>query len=51
MEALKITYENGATQIVNPSKTFDGNYHALAHDIAKGAKHSYVILNKNKKNS
>jgi hypothetical protein len=41
---MKITYAEGSTQVINPSEAFDGNYKALAHDIAKGAPHTYKVL-------
>lgn len=44
MNALKITYDNGATQIINPSPLFDGDYKTLAMAIAEGRPHTYKIL-------
>ena len=41
---MKITFEDGSRQIIRPTQAFDGNYHALAHAIANGKKHSYRIL-------
>jgi len=42
--SMRITYENGASQIINPSDKFDGNYHDLAHTIAGNCKFTYKIL-------
>jgi len=42
--ALKIIYENGTVQVIQPSEMFDGRYDLLAYHIAKGHPHKYVIL-------
>jgi hypothetical protein len=41
---LKLIYDNGAVQIINPSTKFNGEYKELAEAIAEGRKHTYKIL-------
>ena len=43
-DPVKITFEDGSRQIINPSPKFNGDYHSLAESIAMGRKHSYRIL-------
>jgi hypothetical protein len=41
---MKITFEEGSTQVIKPTEKFDGDYKALAREIARGSKHTFEIL-------
>jgi hypothetical protein len=44
MNSLQIIYEDGSTQVINPTVQFDGRYDLLAAHIAEGRAHTYKIL-------
>ena len=41
---VKITYEEGSTQVINVSPKFDGDYYSLVHDVAQGKPCTFKVL-------
>ena len=44
VHSLQVIFENGSSQVINPSNKFDGDYKLLADHIAQGKKHTFKIL-------
>lgn len=44
-ETLVVRYDNGAVQVVRPTKAFDKNWRALASHLSNGEDHKFTVNN------